>query len=519
MPNLPIETWFFISFIIVGMIIAHLRFTENTVHEAPGILITIGIFATFYGIASGLYRFDMHDVETSLPQLILGIKLAFWASVIGVGAALTLKVRYIFLGSTGGASEQTEGATIDDLVVHMKNSAVSLDRIQQAMVGGEDSTLLTQLKLIRSDQNDKLEALRRAFSDFAEKQAENNSKALIEALKEVIKDFNEKIHEQFGENFKHLNQAIGKINQWQEQYKDQVSEMIAHQKQTASDMTEAGNSFAKILENSKSFSKVSESLQDTIGTMSALEQSLHSNLKSLAILIQSASTGIPTLENKVMEIITQVGNGAKASSEMISSQVKQSAFELTNAITKQMEVIGRNIEDMNVVIKQHTASMSIQVTQSAKQMGDAVQQQNESIGRGVESINKVIEQHTASMSTQVTQSAKQMGDAVQQQNTATHKSILDSSIQMQQSVSNISSELSKVIQKHNELIGKNLSELSKNTEQQVLALDAELASALKKSLDTLGQQLGALSTKFVSDYGPLTERLQKVVELSKNIKI
>ena len=185
MPNLPIETWFFISFIIVGMIIAHLRFTENTVHEAPGILITIGIFATFYGIASGLYRFDMHDVETSLPQLILGIKLAFWASVIGVGAALTLKVRYIFLGSTGGASEQTEGATIDDLVVHMKNSAVSLDRIQQAMVGGEDSTLLTQLKLIRSDQNDKLEALRRAFSDFAEKQAENNSKALIEALKEA----------------------------------------------------------------------------------------------------------------------------------------------------------------------------------------------------------------------------------------------------------------------------------------------------------------------------------------------
>jgi len=40
--------------------------------------------------------------------------------------------------------------------------------------------------------------------------AENNSKALIEALQEVIRDFNAKINEQFGENFKQLNEAVGK---------------------------------------------------------------------------------------------------------------------------------------------------------------------------------------------------------------------------------------------------------------------------------------------------------------------
>lgn len=54
---------------------------------------------------------------------------------------------------------------------------------------------------------------------------------------------------------------------------------------------------------------------------------------------------------------------------------------------------------------------------------------------------------------------------------------------------------------------------------RLVALDAELASALKKSLDTLGQQLGALSSKFVNDYGPLTERLQKVVAIAKGLNI
>lgn len=438
-PEIPPETLAFVALIVAGMLIAHVRFTEHSAHDTPGILITIGIFATFYGIAIGLYRFDINNIDASLPRLIGGIKLAFWASVVGVGAALTLKIRYAIFGVTSTTNIQTEGATIDDLVVHLKNSSDSIARLQQAMVGDEDSTLLTQLKLIRSDQNDKLDSLKRAFSDFAEKQAENNSKALIEALKEVIRDFNQKINEQFGDNFKQLNQAVGKINEWQEQYRLQMSEMIEQQKQTASDMSAAGKSFTQIVDNAKSFTIVAKELQLIIGTMSELEKSLHSNLKALAILVESARTGIPTIEKKVMEIITEVGNGAKASSEMISKQV----------------------------------------TQSTKDMGDAVQKQNSDISRNIQ----------------------------------------DMSSQLQQQVALISSELTKAIQRHNEMIGNNLSELSKKTEQQVLALDAELASALKKSLDTLGQQLGALSTKFVNDYAPLTEKLQKVVEIASRIKV
>ena len=52
--------------------------------------------------------------------------------------------------------------------------------------------------------------------------AENNTKALVEAIREVIGDFNTKLNEQFGENFKELNNAVGDLVSWQDNYKDTV---------------------------------------------------------------------------------------------------------------------------------------------------------------------------------------------------------------------------------------------------------------------------------------------------------
>ena len=59
--------------------------------------------------------------------------------------------------------------------------------------------------------------------------ADNNTKALIEALESVMRDFNAKINEQFGDNFKQLNEAVGRINDWQEQYRQQMDELAVVQ--------------------------------------------------------------------------------------------------------------------------------------------------------------------------------------------------------------------------------------------------------------------------------------------------
>jgi hypothetical protein len=80
---------------------------------------------------------------------------------------------------------------VDDLVDQIA-------ALREAVADDDGRSLISEIMLQRQDTNDRLDALRRSLTEFVERAAENNSKALIEALREVIRDFNGKISEQFG---------------------------------------------------------------------------------------------------------------------------------------------------------------------------------------------------------------------------------------------------------------------------------------------------------------------------------
>src|SRR5258708_19037694 len=148
----PITQWA-VTMLMVCALIAHFfTYNEHTVHEGPSIFTTAGIFFTFLGIAEGLYVFNPQNIDASIPALLDGLKTAFIASVVGVGAALSIKLRYAIFGlRRPDRTALVQGATIDDL----HNQLVS---VQQSLVGSDESTLISQLKLTRQDANDRLDA-------------------------------------------------------------------------------------------------------------------------------------------------------------------------------------------------------------------------------------------------------------------------------------------------------------------------------------------------------------------------
>ncbi|WP_152490354.1 hypothetical protein [Dickeya oryzae] len=453
----PYDTVFFIGLIIISTIFFHIKFTDKNANEAPGILITIGICATFFGITMGLLAFDINDVEKSLPDLINGIKTAFWASVTGVFFALTIKFRYTFWGAKAHAADApVQDATIDDIIRQLQLSGKALDKLHYSLVGNEEASLLTQLKLIRSDQNDQLGHLHKAFVEFAKTQAENNSNTLIDALKVVIRDFNEKISDQFGENFKQLNAAVGKINDWQEQYRQQMQEMIAQQTQTAANMQKASESFSQVVEHSESFSQTATNIERTIGAFSVLEQALEANLSELAHVIDVTKSGIPEIERRVADMITHIQHGAQTSANLITEHLLSTTQTLQSSV--------------------------------------------------------------GHFTAQMTLSADNMARSASEQNAKTSEIIQKAGSELHQLMTSMSQEMTQYIQRHNGLITENISQMSDKTAQQVTALDAALSDALKKSLDSLGQQLASLSSKFTQDYTPLTERLKEVVRLSEALR-
>lgn len=112
--SLPLTTQWAVTLIVLFGLVLHLfTLNEHTVHDAPSLFTTAGIFFTFICIAHGLWGDDTKHIEETIPTLLEGLKTAFFASVFGIGVALSIKLRYeIFGGRQEAVDTRHEDATM-----------------------------------------------------------------------------------------------------------------------------------------------------------------------------------------------------------------------------------------------------------------------------------------------------------------------------------------------------------------------------------------------------------------------
>jgi DNA anti-recombination protein RmuC len=429
-------------------------YNNRSLNYGPTVLTMLGIFGCFFGISLGLMHFNTGDIQGSVPELLNGIKTAFWASVTGVGGALLIKTRHLIFGpprikSNGTISE----ATIDDLATLLRN-------LHASMAGGDDSSLISQSKLLRQENRDGLAALKTSLDGYMEKIAESNSKALIEALKEVIRDFNTKINEQFGENFRHLNAAVEKILVWQEAYRQQLTEMIEQQKTTASNMATATASYRELVVSSEQFNATANSLASLISTLDLQREQITRSIATLGDLLKTAGDNLPKIEAQIVEMVRQVETGVANSNEKIGEAITSMTQNLQTAQAEMKRLVIEASERAN------------------SEFEDRIKQLGESMSSTVSAIS----------------------ESVQASHTDMKKLLIEAADSSNKDVNN------------------HIRQLSENTQKQVVTLDKALTEELSKSIQTLGEHLTALSRKFVDDYTPLTERLRALVQTAAHIQ-
>lgn len=316
-----------IVFITVIAILFHIRWTRRNTALGPTFLTTLGIFFCFIGIAWGLLNFDPADVKYSIPRLLAGIRTSFWASVAGIFWALTIKARLAIWGDPKlrvGAVNQP-GATLNDVAEH-------LGRLNSAVAGSEDSTLLGQIKLLRSDSNYRLDRLNATFEAYSAKIAEANSRALMQALQSVVQDFNAQVNDQFGENFKHLNAAVEKLVTWQAHYAEQLASLVAQETETRKSMNEAATHFNELVRRSQEFTDIAHALKRLLVGLNTEKEQLNFSLSTLGELINHAAQGLPTLEQNITAMTQQVEQGVRENQEAMAAILKSvaQAFQAHN---------------------------------------------------------------------------------------------------------------------------------------------------------------------------------------------
>lgn len=289
------------ALITVAALLFHIRWSRRATALGPTILTTLGIFFCFAGIAWGLLDFDPNDVRSGVPHLLQGIRTSFWSSVVGIFWALTLKIRVALFGDAPVAKAGAqEGSSVDDL-------ARLLVQLNHSVAGGDESTLLGHVRLLRTDSNDRLDRLTGAFDRYTENITEANAQALIRALSEVVRDFNAKVNEQFGDNFRHLNFAVERLLAWQVQYEHQLQVLMERESAAQESMTEATVRFTDIVNSASAFAAVAGSLRDSVVTLNSQSEQLSRTLFLLSGLIGELTEGLPMLEQRIAQTVARGG--------------------------------------------------------------------------------------------------------------------------------------------------------------------------------------------------------------------
>ncbi|MCB1133884.1 MAG: hypothetical protein KDN05_22385, partial [Verrucomicrobiae bacterium] len=159
----------------------------------------VGILGTFVGIFLGLVAFEVHDIPGSIPPLLRGLKTAFGTSIAGLFFSTSMTVAQ----AVKPVAFRKTGDPIADTLV----------RVFQ-----EFEPLMGELRDATRNNSNEIVAMRQSMEKTMDELAKGVTDEIIKALEGVISDFNKNLTEQFGENFKRLNEACFKLVEWQENY-------------------------------------------------------------------------------------------------------------------------------------------------------------------------------------------------------------------------------------------------------------------------------------------------------------
>jgi DNA repair ATPase RecN len=233
----------------------------------------------------------------------------------------------------------------------MSEQTEKLTKIQTALGGDGDTSLLTQIQKLRAEQgeyakltstnstyivetmNKNNEIIQIKFDEFSKLLTENNTKALVEAMEKVITDFNTQMNDLIQrlvkENFEELNTSVKNLNDWQKQNKEQIATLISQFDQTTSNLETSSNNIKEITQNTKSLTDNNSILQKMI-----------TELQKVMIEDQKFSSLANNLESATINI-------TNSSSELANYMAKEKGFQVSiNELLEKLKEI-EQIKDIN----------------------------------------------------------------------------------------------------------------------------------------------------------------------------
>lgn len=573
------------SIILIAMFIIFflgLFFTKKAkqsefVQYIPTLLTTIGIFGTFLGIVLGLLEFNQLDIEASIPPLLEGLKTAFITSLAGIFSSLIFKTlsTFSFL-KPKQIKNIVEHASPEAILSAIRAQLEQTKILKEALVGNEESTLFGQLKLLRADINDHAKlsiknqqeqstnqqvlALKQqenfdGFSqqlwvklqDFADTLSKSATEQVIEALKQVICDFNNNLTEQFGENFKQLNDAVLKLVDWQENYKLQLGEMTLQYAQGVEAISQTQVAVAHIGEQTKA---IPESMNDLKGIMDVNQHQiaeLERHLEGFALMRDEAVKAVPEIRSQVQNTVNDISEAVSVANdhykvllsesdlyikahvktshqllEKFSDETQKGMNIVSERLIEGSELISKNIDIAAIEFANNTTKTNLVLQTSGENIQFQAQGIQDKLEETLSAVNRMVGEMVSSLTVDVKEITNTMKQANQNLVTDTEQVrelVVKSSEKLQQRLNEVIDDVAtqqinqakRTFDAMEDQVKQQVGLTAEAVDSQLKLIDSAMQQEINRVMNEMGQALAQVSGKFVEDYVKLTNAMNDII--------
>jgi len=375
-PGNQLNTYFLIFIVLMSVVDMLTYFPKNIKHiDFKSSIVSVGVLGTFVGVYIGLSEFDANDISASVPPLLEGLQVAFYTSISGMFFALLLTVLqkanpgYSELDDDSGVLRDIDDKldTLDKIQKNTEALPILPNQITSVLYEIRDS-MVSNNKEMLSMLTIEMGEIKNTLKEATESLAKGATEEIIKALETVISDFNTNLTEQFGDNFKQLNESVINMIQWQENYKSTIESLEAQLKDAMSTFEESIDkgqdalndvfeqfklNSDKLIESSKdgheqiqnSMKESAVALEETSGIISGLKD----DFSSISEMSSKLGTVIETNQNQIsnleahLESMSKIGKDAN---EMTSS-IKDFSVEVQDSLTSQSKSLSKMTQELD----------------------------------------------------------------------------------------------------------------------------------------------------------------------------
>lgn len=559
-----------IALMIVSIALSAAGKAPRLTASTANLLTSLGILGTFAGIVVGLMDFDPKNIDGSIESLLSGLKTAFLTSLVGMAGSIVYKA---ILGVLPKHEEEPDKQVGPDEIYAVMSQQLeasnkqleSSSELLSAIRGDSDSSLTSQIRNLRTDVTDgnrQLNTHLENFSqsneqfrtelwikmdEFGELLSKSATEQVINALKEVIVEFNDKLTEQFGENFKRLDESVKKLVDWQENYKLQLEDMANKYQLGVDAISSTEKSVASINERAESIPQTMEKLHHVMELGHGQVTELEHRLEAFRDLRDKAVEAMPQIREQMDSTMAVIGDSVKAASTHYESMLVESQKIIDNFSTtanQSVETMRTNLEEGAVKVSSELETRAVEIggrlaeasndiTDNVTSASGALQNSASYLTDNSDRIKQQLEDAITELNSQlrvlvadIKDDAKETGNVLKSANQELLSSTRDIQTETTQAITKLhdrlETTLEDVFQIQAQAVKRTFDSLEDQivdsvgktgnaVEKQVEVLDIQMQQEINRTMNEMGEALATITQQFTRDYQKLVREMSNVV--------